>query len=144
MRIQIALASVFLLAAGALAPGCGCNRDGQLPPPPKGAKAAPWAKDGTAGDASGRASFRVRFEDVNGAIQAASEIYMNVKDPYGRSAFNTTTKAEKDGSALFEGVPVGNYMLEFIDKSGRRSRLRVDLGNFTGANAGKDAGVANF
>ena len=132
------------LAAGAVASGCG-RASGPLPPPPKNAKALPWVNDQvTAATAGSTASFLLHFEDVNGNIAAAMEIYMNVKDPYSRSAFNTTVKTSKDGTALFENVPVGNYMLEFKDQAGRRSRLRVDLGKFTGKDAGKDAGTVEF
>lgn len=138
--IRVLLAITLLCV---LAPGCG-RGSAPLPPPPAGAKAQPWAAEGAKTPTGGVASFLLHFEDTSGAIAAASEIYMNVKDPYGRSAFNTTVKTTKDGTALFKEVPVGNYMLEFRDSSGRRSRLKVDLSQFTGANAGKDAGTANF
>lgn len=135
--------TLILLAAGAMfLPGCGGSDD--LPAPPKGAKRQAWADDGKEITGGGKASFRVKFEDVNGAIAAASEIYMNVKDPFGRGAFATTAKADPAGAVLFEEVPVGNYLLEFRDSGGRMTRLRIDLDDFTGANAGKDAGTALF
>lgn len=142
MRI---LLSAAVLLCGALAPGCGCNRAAQLPPPPPGAKAEPWAAAKKDMQAGGTASFKLFFADVNGNLAAATEIYLGLRDPYGRNAYNTTVTLGPDGSALFEDVPVGNFMLDFIEvKSERRSRMLLDLGQFTGDKAGSDAGTVNF
>lgn len=140
MRFQFTL--IFLAVGAMFLPGCGGS--GELPAPPKGAKRQAWADDGMAITGSGKAAFRVKFEDINGAIAAASEIYMNVKDPYGRGAYAATEKADAGGAVSFQDVPVGNYLLEFRDSGGRMTRLRIDLDDFTGANAGKDAGTAQF
>lgn len=145
MRTFYLLALITVLALGAVAPGCGCNKAGQLPPPPPGATPEPWAEWNKDVKPGGKASFKLEFADVNSNLIAATEIYMNLRDPYGRSAYNVTVKTDDKGVALFQDIPVGNYLLEFIDETGgRRSKLPLNLGEYTGAKAGTSAGTVNF
>ncbi len=145
MRMMVFLSLATVLNLGAVAPGCGCNKTGQLPPPPEGAKAEPWAEYNKDVKPGGKASFKLEFADVNSNLIAATEIYMNLRDPYGRSAYNVTVKTDEKGVALFEDIPVGNYMLEFHDESGgRKSKMPLKLDDYTGAKAGSSAGTVNF
>lgn len=139
----LALATTLLL--GVFAPGCGCNKkSGALQPPPPGTPAEPWAKLNSDVKAGGTAAFELQFADMNGNLMAATEIYMSLRDPFGRSAYNVTVKTDEKGKARFEDIPVGNYRLDFLEERQGKSSFIIKLDKFTGANAGAFAGTVNY
>jgi len=125
------------------ASGCGCNSEPAAP----AKKAAPWAAESPAvqAPAGATAAFKVLCRDQSDQILRASSIYMSLKDPYGAVVFNTTVTTDEDGYASFENVPAGNFLIDFIEGSGFRSRLQLNLAEFaTEPKKGTVAGTANF